>query len=273
MLQRTLLSALACLATLALSGCFTTMGLLDRERLWDPKWFGRYETQRQFFVVLPDDPAKHTYLMGSFEEDRTEVGVSHVTIYRGWDDVLIVGSLDPVKGEGRAVYTLFRPLGSDKFISQWPDCSEEFAKAHNLARDNGVCTFTSLGELRTALKAYADDKTSRHDNSQDTQPLEHRRDHPLSTIGIMAEPTTLNDGDGPHGGLKLVDVPPSSPAAKAGLKKGDQIFGVGDARPVVGEELLLRIAAAQPGSTLVVSFFDGKTHAKRQVNVATAALE
>jgi S1-C subfamily serine protease len=71
----------------------------------------------------------------------------------------------------------------------------------------------------------------------------------------------------------LLDVPPASPAARAGHKRGDVIFAVDNPRPAIGEELLLRIAAAAPGTSLDITFFDGKTRAKRQLTVTTAALE
>jgi S1-C subfamily serine protease len=76
-----------------------------------------------------------------------------------------------------------------------------------------------------------------------------------------------------HGALTLLDVPPSSPAAAAGLKRGDVIFGVGNPRPAIGEELLLRIAVAPPNSNVVISFFDGRTREKRQVTVKTVPLQ
>ena len=75
-----------------------------------------------------------------------------------------------------------------------------------------------------------------------------------------------------HGGLNLIAVPSGSPAAKAGLKPGDQIFAIGNPSPAIGEEFLLRVAVVTPGTSLAVTFFDAKTHAKREANVVTAPL-
>jgi hypothetical protein len=73
--------------------------------------------------------------------------------------------------------------------------------------------------------------------------------------------------------LTLLDVPPNSPAAQAGLKRGDVVYAVGDPRPAIGEELLLRIAAAPPGSLLAISYFDGKSKSKEQTSVKTVAIQ
>ena len=271
-LTRQSLRAIAC-ATLALllASCFVSDSLFERERIWDPAWFGRYEAEGVMFVVLPDDPAKHTYLIGEFDGEASKVDTYRAALYRGWNEVLILGHLTLGKSDTQAGYTLLRPLGANRFLSKWPDCNPEFAEHHRLTRDRDLCTFASLETLRAALKAYADE--NQKPATEDPKPLEHRRDHPLSTIGVTAQAGVFSDSEGVHGGLNLIDVPPTSPAAKAGLKKGDQIFAIGGPRPAIGEELLLRIAAATPGTTIAVTFFDGKTHAKREVGVVTAPLE
>ena len=273
--KRHVLRVLCSLAlSLALAGCFISQGLFERERIWDPAWFGRYEAKDGVFVVLPDNPAARTYLIGSFEREKTKVDVSRVALYRGWDDVMIIGSLVPGRAETRPAYSLLRPLGHDRFASQWPDCSEDFASRHQLARDNNICSIATLDEMRALLKAWAADKAKNPpDPESEPEPFEHRRDHPLSTIGVTASAGFFTDSEGVHGGLKLINVPAASPAAKAGLKPGDQIFAVGNARPAIGEELLLRIAVAAPGTNLVVTIFDGKTHAKRDVTIVTAAID
>ncbi len=265
----------ACLAlSLALAGCFVSQVLFERDRIWDPAWFGRYEAVSATFVVLPDDPSARTYLIGSFNSDKTSVDVYRVALYRGWNDVLIIGSLGLGKSDPGATYSLLRMLGHERFASQWPDCTEEFAQRHGLTREGNICKFATLENLRSALKAYADEKPkSPSGDALEPQPLEHRRDHPLSTIGITAHVGVFNDSEGVHGGLKLIDVPAGSPAAKAGLKPGDMIFAVGNPRPAIGEELLLRIAVAAPGTNLAITFFDAKTHAKREVSVTTAAID
>ena len=268
------ITALALLFSIALGGCFLSKDLFERERIWDPAWFGRYEAEGITFVVLPDDPTKRTYLVGSFESGAASVDSYRAALYPGWRDTFIIGSITIGKNETRAVYTLLRSVGRDRFLPDWPDCSTEFAQTHNLPRDGDVCTLPSLEAVRTALKTYADEKADKpRDANLDPKALDRRRDHPLSTIGIMAKPGIANDSDGAHGALTLLDVPANSPAAQSGLKRGDVIFAVGDARPAIGEELLLRIAAAEPGSEIAISFFDGKTRAKRQLNVRTAALQ
>ncbi len=273
--KRHVLRVLCSLALpLALAGCFISPSLFERERIWDPVWFGRYEAKNATFVVLPDDPAARTYLVGSFEGEKTKVDVYRVALYRGWDDVMIIGSLGVGKNDPGATYTLLRPLGHDRFAPAWPLCSEEFAQRHNLAHDRDICTVATLDDMRTLLKAWAADKAKNPpDPESEPEPFEHRRDHPLSTIGVTASAGVFSDSEGVHGGLKLIDVPAGSPAAKAGLKPGDQIFAVGNARPATGEELLLRIAVATPGTNLAVTFFDGKTHAKREVTIVTAAID
>lgn len=273
-LVRALARVLSCLAlSLALTGCFVSQGLFERDRIWDPAWFGRYETGNTSFVVLPDDPSARTYLVGGFGEEKTGVDVYRVALYRGWNDVMILGSLGLGKSDPGAIYISLRPLGHDRFASQWPDCSEDFARRHGLVREHEVCTFSTLENLRSALKAYTEEKpTSSSGDNSEPQPLEHRRDHPLSTIGVTAHAGVFNDSEGVHGGLKLLDVPAGSAAAKAGLKPGDLIFAVGDPRPAIGEELLLRIAVAAPGTNLAITYFDAKTHAKREVSVTTVAI-
>ena len=265
----------AALLSLVVAGCFLSQGLFERERIWDPAWFGRYESEGVMFVVLPDDPVKRTYLVGSFEGQKTSVDTYRVALYRGWNDVMILGSITLGKNETRAVYTLLRSVGRDRFASDWPQCDPDFAQAHNLPRESDVCLFPTLETMRSAMKTYADEKAAKPpgDSNLERQIIERRRDHPLSTIGVTAQAGVFSDSEGVHGGLTLLDVPPGSPAAKAGLKRGDEIYGVGNPRPAIGEELLLRIAGAAPGSSLAISFFDGKTHAKRQTTIGTAALE
>jgi hypothetical protein len=171
----------------------------------------------------------------------------------------------------RAVYTLLRNVGSGRLQSDWPDCGASFAQAHNVVRgSDDVCTVSSLESLRILLKAYDDEKAK---PTADSEPLSRRRDHPLSTIGVTARPGVFNDSEGVHGSLSLLDVSPGSPAELAGLKRGDVIFALGDPRPAIGEELLLRIAAASPGAALQIAYFDGLTHAKRQTRVTAAALD
>jgi hypothetical protein len=259
-----------------LTGCFLAKGLFERERIWDPAWFGRYEGDGGTYVVLPDDPTKRTYLVGSFESGSTSVDSYRSALYPGWGDTLIVGNIALGKNETRAAYTLLWPTGPNRFASDWPSCSAEFAGRHHLPRESDACTLSSLEIARTALKAYEDEKAalkSEHQGNIEPQALERRRDHPLSTIGIVARAGVVSDGEGVHGALTLLDVPPTSPAGLAGLKRGDIIFAIGNARPAIGEELLLRIAVAQPNSNIEVSYFDGKTKEKRQVAVRTAPLE
>jgi hypothetical protein len=274
-LRRTTHVAAGLLLSFAVAGCFLAQGLFERERIWDPVWFGRYEADGIMFVVLPDDPTNRTYLVGSFEGEKTDVDTYRVALYRGWSDTLIIGRVTLGKNETRAVYTLLRPLGQNRFAPDWPDCNAEFAQRHNLPREGDACLFPSLEAMRAALKAYVDEKAAKPpaQSNLDPQPLERRRDHPLSTIGVMAQASVVSDSEGVHGALTLLDVPAGSPAAKAGLKRGDVIFAVGNPRPAIGEELLLRIAAAPPNTNLGLTFFDGKTRAKRQVTVTTAALE
>jgi len=274
--NRTITLCAALLMSLVLSGCFLSKGLFERERIWDPAWFGRYESEGGMYVVLPDDPTGRTYLIGSFDNGATKVDSYRVALYAGWGDTLILGSIALGKNESRAAYTLLWPLGPNRFASDWPSCGADFAQRHNFQRESDACTLSSLDALRTGLKAYEDEKAASkadHQGNIDPQALEHRRDHPLSTIGIMARASAVSDSEGVHGALTLLDVPPSSPAAAAGLKRGDVIFGVGNPRPAIGEELLLRIAAAPPNSDVVISFFDGRTREKRQVTVKTVPLQ
>jgi hypothetical protein len=273
-LKRMMGTAIGIVLSLLLTGCFLSNGLFERERIWDPVWFGRYEAEGIMFVVLPDDPVKRTYLVGSFEGAKTSIDTYRVALYRGWSGVFIIGSITLGKNETRAVYSLLRPQPNNRFASDWPNCDEEFADSHDVVSDE-TCSFASLETLRTALKAYAAEKAAKPpgDSNLDPRALERRRDRPLSTIGVTARAGIVTDSEGVHGGLTLLDVPRRSPAGKAGLKRSDVIIAIGNPRPAIGEELLLRIAAAPPKTALVVTYFDGKTRAKRQATVITAALE
>jgi hypothetical protein len=253
---------------LGLCACFVSDSLFDRERVWESTWFGRYEAQGSggMFVVLPDDPARRTYLVGEFDRRAGTVDSYRVALYRGWDEVMIVGRVILGRSETMAVYTLLRPLGQNRFAVKWPQCSSEYAQAHKLSRDQDVCRFNSLDALRAALKAY--DGENGQPAGDARKPLERRPDRPLSTIGIVAKAEVF-DG---NNAVRLLDVPPDSPAARAGLKKDDLIVGIGDSKPVVGEELLLRIAASVPGARLVITVVDARTRAKRGVTVTTVAL-
>lgn len=261
--------------SLFLTGCFLSKGLFERERIWDPVWFGRYESPGGMFVVLPDDPAKRTYLIGSFESGSSSVDSYRAALYTGWDDVLIVGTISLGKNEARAAYTLLRPREQNRFVSDWPSCDADFAARHNLPREGDTCTLPSLDTARRTLRAHEEEQAAARAQGQgnaDQQSVEHRRDHPLSTIGIVAKPNAINDSDGVHGALMLLDVLPESPAAHAGLKRGDVIVAVANVRPAIGEELLLRIAAARAGGEIRVSVIDGKTKEKREVSIKTAPL-
>jgi hypothetical protein len=262
--------------SLFLAGCFISQDLFPGERLWDPAWLGRYESDGVMFVVLPQDPAARTYLVGSFEGGKSSVDVYSVALYPGWGNTTIVGSRILGKDNGQVVYTLLRALGHERFTSDWPDCSADFAARHAIARTEEMCSFTALSSLRAALKSYADEK-ARNDAKAGVEPkaepkaIEHRHDHPLSTIGVSATASVVSDSEGAHGTLRLESAPAGSPAANAGLKAGDLIFSVGNTSPATGEELLLRIAAAAPGTSLQIAYFDGVTHAKREATVVTAA--
>lgn len=261
------------LASFLLAGCFLSTRLFEQDRIWDPAWFGRYEGDGIMFVVLPDDPAKRTYLVGSFEVGATKIDSYRVALYPGWQDTAIIGSIDIGKSNEPAVYSILRTLGPNRFSSLWPDCSADFAKAHNLPRQSETCSFTSLDTLRRALRAFADEEAARPRTEGNLQPqgLERRRDHPLSSIGVVARAGVITTSEGVHGALTLLEVPPGSPAAQAGLKRGDVVFGVGNPRPAIGEELLLRIAVEPPGTVLQLSYFDGQSKEKRQTVVTTAA--
>ena len=264
------LSAVA--LSLLLAGCFISQDLFQGERLWDPAWFGRYEADGVMFVVVSQSPEERTYLVGSFEGDKSSVDVYSVALYRGWDDTTIIGSRLLGKDNKQVVYTLLRALDHERFASDWPDCNADFAGRHTLVRSNEACSFSTLPSLRVALKSYAKEKAQSTANAgTEPKPIEHRHDHALSTIGVSAKASVVGDSEGAHGTLLLVAVPAGSPAANAGLKAGDLIFGVGKARPAIGEEILLRIAAAAPGTNLQLAYFDAATHAKREVTVVTAA--
>lgn len=90
-------------------------------------------------------------------------------------------------------------------------------------------------------------------------------------IGIATE--LVSDADAraaglERGGLLITQVYAGGPAQQAGLRRGDLIISIDDRPPGGSRELLQRVAAAKPGSSLSVEVQRGSQRGRTRVTIA-----